>query len=292
MQNHADPAKRQTRCATPDNLPQLVAGAITRTHIPVLMYHSVPRKHDKPGCLPIPVEEFHRQVETLAEQGAQVVGLTEALSLKAKEPHRFIVAMTFDDGYADVVNAADVLQEFGGRGTAYVCPGLSGAGREPRSHRKDADLARRLSVEEMRELRERGLEIGSHSMTHRPMDVLTPDELWHEVHQSRIELEQSMGARVTSFCYPHGYSGPAARSAVAEAGYENACIVGRRIARRDDDPYAIPRIEIVSGEVDTLFLRRVLTGEPGIKPYLKRVATPIWHGVRLVTRRTTGRIMS
>ncbi|MBN1171335.1 MAG: polysaccharide deacetylase family protein, partial [Micromonosporaceae bacterium] len=240
--------------------------------------------------LPVPVTEFRRHLEVLAEQDALVVGLTEALAAKTADSGRFVVALTFDDGYADLLNAVRVLEEFRNRATAYICPGMLVPGGPLRA--AGSGLSGHLHWSELAELCGRGIEIGSHSMTHRPMDVLTADELRHEARDSKEELEQRLGVEVTSFGYPHGYDGRRVRRAVAAAGYSTACIVGRRLARLEGDRFSIPRVEAISGESPERFLLRVTAGEPGLAPSLKRLAMPAWRGYRRLVRRVTGRIIT
>jgi peptidoglycan/xylan/chitin deacetylase (PgdA/CDA1 family) len=253
------------------------------------MYHSVPDVGDVAGSLPVPVADFRRQVESLLELDAKILGLTQALAHKATAPHQLVVAMTFDDGYADVMNAAAVLEEYGGRGTAYVCPGSLAASR--RRPAGPAGRSGNLSVRELGELRKRGFEIGSHSMTHRPLDILRSAEIGFEVERSKLELEQAIGSDVSSFCYPHGYSSPRVRRAVAAAGYTNACVVARRLATIGGDRYAIPRVQARAGETGRDFIKRVRKGESGPLPRLKLAGAPVWRWVRLAVHRSTGHML-
>ena len=261
-------------------------GTTNRFTVPVIMYHSIPRSTSEPGCLPVTTDSFRAQVRTLVEHGATIVGLSQAIAVKTADPDLLVVAVTFDDGYADFMNAAEILEEHGARGTAYVCPGLLDTGHGASSR------LRRLAVPDLRELDGRGFEIGSHSMTHRPLDVLTGRELAYEVHRSKAELEQIVGKGIRSFCYPHGYHSRSTRTAVVAAGYQNACIVGRRPADLRGDRYSIPRVEALDDTDAQMFVRRAFHGEPGLTPRLRRAAAPAWTMARRTVRVLTGKLVS
>jgi hypothetical protein len=67
---------------------------------------------------------------------------------------------------------------------------------------------------------------------------------------------------------------------VAGAGYVNACIVGRRIARSVDDTFAIPRLEVRPTMTAHGVQELVRNGERGVTAIAKRAATPAWRVLR------------
>jgi peptidoglycan/xylan/chitin deacetylase (PgdA/CDA1 family) len=72
---------------------------------------------------------------------------------------------------------------------------------------KDPMLRRRffvLSPSKLKVLLDAGMTLGSHTCTH-PVLALLPSQLsWHEIKESRRELEQSLGIRVWALAYPFG----------------------------------------------------------------------------------------
>lgn len=66
------------------------------------------------------------------------------------------------------------------------------------------DLYRPLSWEKIRNLMERGVEIGSHSHSHPIMTKLTDAELKNEVELSRAIIVSQTGQDSLGFCYPNG----------------------------------------------------------------------------------------
>jgi peptidoglycan/xylan/chitin deacetylase (PgdA/CDA1 family) len=244
--------------------------------MPVLMYHSVPATAPvTPDEHAVPVAELEEQLGMLTEQGWRLTGLTEALELRRADVAARVIGVTFDDGFLDFRNAFDVLVRLGARATMYVPTGDVGL-RGPAAAGKGA----RLSWSELADVAAAGVEIGSHSVNHRMMDVLSAPELEAEIVGSKHAIEDNLGSPVHSFCYPHGYAGRRVERAVAAAGYSNGCIVGRRIAASTDGPYRIPRLHVrpgVTGDALADLLRR---GEPGLAPPLKRAAAPVWRLAR------------
>lgn len=253
--------------------------------LPVLMYHSIAKEEPRSSDpLVVPVSRLRRHMATLMADGWDLLGLTEALQSFENSPSRRIVALTFDDGLLDFLNAAEVLDQVGARATLYVptaCVGVRGS--------LSSGVASTLGWNHLLELSRQGVEIGSHSRHHRPLDVCPSHVLWEEIRGSRMDLEDRLGVTVCSFSFPHGYSCPRARRTVIEAGYRNACVVGRRVSRLKDDRFSIPRLqvrpEVCDGELHWL-LRR---GEPGMSPTIKRVLHPGWRVVRLASSRLLGR---
>jgi peptidoglycan/xylan/chitin deacetylase (PgdA/CDA1 family) len=116
-----------------------------------------------------------------------------------------------------------------------------------------------MSVAEMREWAAAGNEVGSHTLDHVHLPRVSADVARHQIVQSKAELEDILGAPVTAFCYPYGDNDAAHRAMVREAGYDNATLTKRGLARPADDPYGLPRV-LVAGSTPLLrFLMKTLT---------------------------------
>ena len=95
-----------------------------RQRLLILCYHgiSMGEEHGSHPEMFLPVETFARRMEILAQAGASVLGLGEALRLlhAGKLPPNS-VAITFDDGWADFrAQAFPVLQRHGFPATVYL----------------------------------------------------------------------------------------------------------------------------------------------------------------------------
>ena len=235
------------------------------TVVPVLAYHSI---GDEPrdGTLRWSVSpgDFGEQMALLRERGRTPLTVgryAELLRGRLPLPPRPVV-VTFDDGFADLATAAlPVLRRYDVCATAYVI--TSRLGVRPA-----------LDRDELAGLRDAGVEIGSHSDTHRPLDCLAQGTVRHEIAASRDRLQAYLGAAVTSFAYPYGYHSPAVRRAVIDAGYASACAVKNALSHPGDDVFAIARVLVERG-----------TGAAGIDQLLAGRGRPLsWRGERLRTR--------
>lgn len=273
-----DPGERPDR-PSPPVLPAQRNASPTRWQLPILRYRSVPH-HSPETALPgaLSAFRFEEQLASLAAAGWQLVGITEALDILRQDSSRRVVALTFDDGLLDFLNAFESLLRFGARATLYVPTATVGV-RVSRWHRGPS----KLDWAELVELRRHGIEIGSQSVHGRGLDVGQEADVAAEVLASKRRLEDRTGSPVTSFSYPHGYSSPRVRRAVAQAGYSIACTLDPRIAGSATDVLALPRLSVRSKVNGGTIQDLVDRGDPGLVPRARRVAMPVWQ----LARRTT-----
>lgn len=237
------------------------------TGVPVLLYHSVVASRSADDDeFTVTRDELVAQLSALAGSGHTWVPFDEiARSLTDGTPlPRHAAAVTFDDGYADAHEVAlPILERHGVPVTVYVTTGL---------------LARQFAGRPMldplalRDLRDRGVALGSHGVDHVALDLLGPPALRRQVVDSRHALEDLLQRNVDGFAYPHGYHGPAVVAAVRAAGYRHAAAVKNALTHSGDDPFGVARITVTAG-----------LGADGL---LSRLSTaPLsWPGERLRTR--------
>jgi peptidoglycan/xylan/chitin deacetylase (PgdA/CDA1 family) len=62
-----------------------------------------------------------------------------------------------------------------------------------------------MTIPMLRKMAQKGMLIGGHSMTHRPLSLLSPDEQYQEIHGCLDFLKSNVGeTEMESFCYPYG----------------------------------------------------------------------------------------
>lgn len=159
---------------------------------------------------------------------------------------RRAVALTFDDGYADLLyQAQPLLEQYGIPATVFVVSGSLGrrfAWDETAVAGAGAESVRALSRDELVRLAGSGLiTIGAHSVTHPELATRSAAEQRFEIQQSKVELEALLQRPVTGFSYPHGSASVTASRLVREAGYHYACGSATDVARPGSNQFLLPR---------------------------------------------------
>jgi peptidoglycan/xylan/chitin deacetylase (PgdA/CDA1 family) len=89
------------------------------------------------------------------------------------------------------------------------------------------------------------VEIGAHTVTHRPLDRVSQTETHVELSRSRAVLRDIVGKNVATFAYPYGRFGPQTPRLVAEAGFSAACTTQEFLdIGAGGDPFLFPRITV------------------------------------------------
>lgn len=180
---------------------------------------------------------FESHLDTLEDWGAAVLPLPEAaerLAVGALPPRA--VALTFDDGYASVVETAwPLLRKRHLPATLFVCSDyLEGERRYAwDAHEDPADRHRLATADQLLDAHADGLHIGSHTRTHPWLPDLDQRSLRRELQESRELLGDLLGEPVRALAYPTGGWDRRVRAAAAEAGYALAVTVskGRNVRR-------------------------------------------------------------
>lgn len=199
--------------------------------VSILCYHSIGSSESDTTISP---EQFENQLTRLQRSGAQFVSLekiVEWIQHGAVLPRR-VVAVTFDDGYADFETAAlPILKKYDAPATVFV------VGNEAAARGYLGTSIPLLSAEAIERLRAHPLiQIGYHSATHPNLARLGPDELVGEV-------VRPSGVRY--FAYPGGNHSPEAVQTVREAGYKAAVTIGWDLVQKNTNPLLLPRSVIL-----------------------------------------------
>jgi peptidoglycan/xylan/chitin deacetylase (PgdA/CDA1 family) len=264
-------------------------GVVPTASLPVLMYHSVSHIARGPRRpLAVPAGRLTEQLETLADAGYTLLGLTDALARRQADRNAAVIAITFDDGFRDFLTSGlRVLSATGARATLYVAAGHVGRPAAWLGKHAD-DFAPLLTWDVVREVAAAGVEIGSHGLVHTPMDVLPERVVDVQVRAARERLRQHTQTEVASFAYPHGYHTRLVRASVAHHGHLSACEAGRRLATVDSPPFAIPRLPVTPDHGPDELLELVRTGGPQLVPRVRHLARPAWRVARRVANGVLG----
>ena len=281
-------------------------------HGVIVAYHRVAETRFDPWQLCVAPKHFAQHLEAFAEF-ADIVPLREfGERLTAGRGTRPILAITFDDGYADNLHAAlPALQRASAPATVFLSTGWTGrtsgfwwdrltrlvfeptalpgklclegfdyrwrTGSNSQHERQvlhlalwqrlrdlDDDLrddmlerlarwaglpatvaadARPMTADEVGTLAASPLiEIGAHSVRHRPLSSLPEAQQMEEMAQSRRDCERLTGVRPESFAYPFGDHTADVPDLMAQAGFTRACSLHPDLVWQDSDPFRLPRI--------------------------------------------------
>ena len=146
-----------------------------RSGTPILMYHQVgePRPGSALNKWRVGEEDFVWQLDALSRRGYRGIALNDLLEAPSSGSRP--VVLTFDDGYHGVfAGALPALLARGFKATVFVVADKLGGVNDWDGETPGEEL---LSADEIRELHGKGIEIGSHGATHRPLTRLSDGEL-------------------------------------------------------------------------------------------------------------------
>lgn len=113
-----------------------------------------------------------------------------------------------------------------------------------------------LTWDEVREMMAGGIEFGSHTMTHPILSNVSPAQLAEEISESKKILERELESEVLAFSYPVGGRtsfNETVKTEVKKCGFRFAVSYREGVAKRDCDPYSLPRIHIETSHSLKLF---------------------------------------
>jgi peptidoglycan/xylan/chitin deacetylase (PgdA/CDA1 family) len=257
------------------------------TPIPILLYHSVGHTSAptyRRWC--IDPSLFGEHLSALRSEGYDfltVSGLVDAVDADALPERPLLV--TFDDGRADYVeHAVPQLAAHGVVSTMYVVSSQVGGTSAWLGIPGESDQPM-MTWGDMHAAVASGHEVGSHSRTHPQLDVIAHRASVAEITDSRLELEDGLGATVRSFAYPHGHHRQREVDAVRAAGYDSGCAVADRWSWLGQDRYRLSRL-IVDGETtaDELLVR--LSSPPAAPRHRSAVLRCGFRCVRRIRHRS------
>mgnify|MGYP001250195883 CR=1 FL=1 len=215
----------------------------------VLLYHHV--ADDTPALTSIKVAQFERHLETIEENGYEVVSLKslyktslDSFSLDKK------VAITFDDGYKNILtNALPLLKKRDWPFTIFVSTKFVGVSKSY------------LNWEDLSFLEQNGATIGNHTHSHAHLvrrGASETEEEWLARVESEIitakEILNSKGHKSLVFAYPYGEYNKKVRDVVRNFGMtgfgQHSGAIGP-----DSDPLILPRFPLAGAYTGIQALR-------------------------------------
>jgi len=211
--------------------------------IPVLTFHRI-ADETSPEC--VRVDRFRRQLEYLGRNRFTPITARRFVACRfdgEKAPERAIL-LTFDDGYEDNLrNAAPVLGELGFPATLFVISDWIGRTNDwdPSPGRTST---RMMSLDQLKAWAGLGLEIGSHTSSHRSLGTLDDGEQRREMSESKEKLESLLGIEVATIAYPFGDFSGSTGEIARQAGYRAGFATYKDTRPWRADRYALHRVTV------------------------------------------------
>ena len=197
---------------------------------------------------------FSSELDYLSARGWKSVSL-ENIPQNGYDSDKFCV--TFDDGYLSVYeHAYPALAKRNMTATVYVVADTIG-GINEWDHKAGDQMEKMMTAEQVREMSDNGFEIGSHTLTHAHLTMLSDEQLKMEVVDSKHKLEDIIGKEVTSFSYPYGdYDNRVLEAAIA-AGYKCAVSTKLGVIVSGTSAFEIPRVNVRWNAIGPLLMRKI-----------------------------------
>ncbi|HEU5277361.1 MAG TPA: polysaccharide deacetylase family protein [Gaiellaceae bacterium] len=165
---------------------------------------------------------------------------------------------TFDDAFRSAASVFPALERLGATIQIFVCTKYARAGAPlaiPELAGDDPGRLATMSWDELREHADRGVTIGSHSVSHAHLTRLSDTELRRELEESKVELEVELDRSCHDLAYPYGEHDERVRAAARAAGYDRAYA----LRGRKGDAWAWPRVDLYRRHTVTRALLRAVT---------------------------------
>lgn len=201
----------------------------------VLEYHHICDEiGDDGGAYAVPPADFQEQLDYLRAEGYTTITMQDfARAKKGKQelPEKPVI-LTFDDGYEDNYTVLlPILEERGMQGTVYMITNSIG--------RKGY-----LSWNQLRDMQNRGIELGSHTANHQPLTSLDREKQAEEMKLSKLLMEWNGLRTIFTFSYPNGAYDEGMPALLKENEYLTAVTGDGGLNNFQTNPYLLQRINI------------------------------------------------
>jgi peptidoglycan/xylan/chitin deacetylase (PgdA/CDA1 family) len=192
--------------------------------VAVLSYHHFADKSTDRTI--VSQESFEAQMRLLKEKGYRVITLDQLfdfMDFTGEVPEKSVV-ITIDDGWRSTYDIAfPILKKYGFPATLFIYTQLITGG------------AKTLSWGQVREMAEQGLDIQSHTISHRNLGQQNPAEsmeayyldLERELLEPTRIIEQKIGRKSRYLAYPYGETNNLVIALLKKLGYRGAFTVVR-----------------------------------------------------------------
>lgn len=214
---------------------KLEIGNMIKKEIPILSYHNVYIKDEKPGPYFISTDALESQLRKLKESGYQSVLPEDIYSyyVHGKALPEKCIMFSFDDNRIDHYTlAAPLLEKYGYKGAFFIMTVTIG--------KKNY-----MKASEIKDLARRGHCIGHHTYDHQNLKKLPEKDWKKQIEDPKKKLEDIIGMNVCYLAYPFGLCNEYAADELEKRGiYASFQLSGKR---NDTKPLQFIRRLLVPG---------------------------------------------
>jgi len=202
----------------------------------VLTYHRIRDDH-KESDITVPVDFFDRQLIFLKAH-YQIVSLDHLLQYRdgLKELDSDAVSITFDDGYQDnYLKGFPLLKKYNIPATIFLVNQWINENEEF------------LTFEQIKEMGDHNIVFGSHTLSHPILSEINEKAAYHEIYDSKFELERKLKCEIHYFAYPKGKAKHINESNIAsvkQAGYKASFTTENGLIDQVSDKCRLKRLGI------------------------------------------------
>lgn len=200
--------------------------------VPTFVYHRF--GDDRYTATNITHGTFDAQLKYLSKQGYKTLTFSESIDyLKSRKKAQKVVCLTIDDGYKSFLeNGMPLLKKYGFTATLFINTETVGS----------PDY---LSWDQLRSVKEAGIEIGNHSDSHAQFlsDTLDTERgrFRTDLVKSQKLIEANLGTKSTVFAYPYGEFDEQMKTIVSSEGFIGAAAQSSGVSNTKSDFYQMPR---------------------------------------------------
>jgi peptidoglycan/xylan/chitin deacetylase (PgdA/CDA1 family) len=253
----------------------------------VLCYHAVSPTWR--ATFSVTPDTLERQLTLLVRRGWQGATFSDAV---LDPPAAKTLAVTFDDGFASVLECAEpILSSLGLVATVFAPTSfmsdpqhLRWEGIEAWHASPEVHELRCMGWDALGQLAERGWEIGSHTRTHPHLRRLSDDALRAELRESREQVARHVPRGCRSLAYPYGEVDARIARMAEDAGYAAGACLSHSLAQRG--PYLWPRVGVFHDDFDLRFRLKISSFTRSVRG--SRLGRSSWvQPLRTETHRST-----
>ena len=179
-------------------------------------------------------EDFAAQMDELRAQGYETISILDFLRAKKGKqtlPEKAVI-VTLDDGYKDnYTDMLPIMESRGMKATVFMVT-------------NDIGLPGYLTWDMLRDMQNRGIEIGSHTANHLPLTEMSPADAREEVQLSKTLLEWNGIKTIFGLSYPNGKYKDFMPQMLKESEYLAAVTGDAGLNTFETNPYLLHRINI------------------------------------------------